>query len=122
MKISRIPACAAALALLGSLPLCVHAHAFLDHAEPKVGATLPASPPEVKIWFTQNVEPAFSLIEVQDASGKDVDNKDTHRDAKDKSLLIVSLAKLPPGKYSVVWHVISVDTHRTQGRFQFTVK
>ena len=122
MKIRQIPARAFALALLCSPPICAQAHAFLDHAEPKVGAALPASPAEVKIWFTQNVEPAFSVIEVDDASGKEVDNKDTHRNDKDKSLLIVSLPKLPPGKYTVVWHVVSVDTHRTQGRFQFTVK
>ena len=43
------------------------AHAFLDHAEPKVGSTVANSPTELKIWFTQNLEPAFSTLEVQDA-------------------------------------------------------
>jgi copper resistance protein C len=28
---------------------------------------------------------------------------------------------LAPGVYQVQWHVISVDTHRTQGNFSFTV-
>jgi copper resistance protein C len=98
------------------------AHAFLDHAEPKVGATIAKSPPILKLWFTQNIEPAFSLVQVRDARGKEVDKNDAHLDAKDKSLLIVSLSKLPAGTYTVVWHVVSVDTHRTQGSFKFTLK
>jgi methionine-rich copper-binding protein CopC len=98
------------------------AHAFLDHAEPKVGGTVTNSPPVIKIWFTQELEPVFSTIEVQDAQGNEVDKKDTHLDDKDKTLLIVSLPQLPDGTYTVTWHVTSVDTHRTQGHFEFTVK
>jgi methionine-rich copper-binding protein CopC len=98
------------------------AHAFLDHAEPKVGGTVTSSPAVIKIWFTQELEPAFSTIEVQDAQGNEVDKKDTRLDDKDKTLLIVSLPPLPDSTYTVTWHVTSVDTHRTQGHFEFTVK
>jgi copper resistance protein C len=98
------------------------AHAFLDHSDPQVGSTVTNSPAEVKIRFTQEVEPAFSSIEVKDAQGKEVDKKDPHVDAKDKSLLEISLPQLPAGTYTVIWHVVSVDTHRTQGRFEFTIK
>ena len=98
------------------------AHAFLDHAEPKVGSTITNSPTEIKIWFTQDLEPAFSSVEVQDAQGQEVDKKDAHLDDKDKSLFIVSLPPLPNGTYTVIWHAVSVDTHRTQGRFEFTIK
>jgi methionine-rich copper-binding protein CopC len=98
------------------------AHAFLDHAEPKVGSTVTNSPPEIKIWFTQNLEPAFSKLEVQDAQGKEVDKKDAHLDGKDKSLFLVSLPQLPAGTYTVIWHAVSVDTHKTQGTFHFTIK
>ena len=28
---------------------------------------------------------------------------------------------LPPGVYTVNWHAVSVDTHHTQGSFNFTV-
>jgi len=34
-------------------------------------------------------------------------------------LLTVSLPKLKPGKYKVVWRVVSVDTHVTTGNFTF---
>lgn len=100
----------------------VWAHAFLDHSAPKVGSTVTNAPIEVKIWFTQEVESAFSSIEVKNAQGKEVDKKDVQVDAKDKSLLEVSLPQLPTGTYTVIWHVVSVDTHRTQGHFEFTVK
>jgi methionine-rich copper-binding protein CopC len=44
------------------------AHAFLDHAEPRVGKV--ASPPhEVTLWFTQKLEPAFSGVTVTNAAG-----------------------------------------------------
>src|SRR5579859_1106440 len=98
------------------------AHAFLDHADPKVGSTVTSAPTEVKIWFTQELEPTFSTIEVRDVQNQQVDKKDTHLDDKDKTLLIVSLSALPPGTYTVAWHVVSVDTHKTQGHFEFTIK
>jgi hypothetical protein len=97
------------------------AHAFLDHADPKVGSTVTNAPTEVRIWFTQNIEPVFSSVIVQDDKGKEVDKRDMRQDDKDKSLLIVHVPPLPDGTYTVVWHVVSVDTHRTQGRFKFTI-
>ena len=33
----------------------------------------------------------------------------------------VSLKSLSPGTYRVRWHVLSVDTHKTEGSFTFTV-
>ena len=105
-----------------ALPATVWAHAFLDRSDPQVGSSLTNAPSEVKVWFTQELEPAFSSIVVQDAQGQEVDKKDRHLDAKNKSLLEISLPPLPAGTYTVIWHVVSVDTHRTQGRFKFTIK
>jgi len=98
------------------------AHAFLDHAEPRVGSAISQAPSDVRIWFTQAVEPAFSRIEVFDAGGKRVDGKDAHVDPGDHHILIISLPRLAAGTYKVSWRVVSVDTHRTQGDFKFTVK
>lgn len=97
------------------------AHAFPDHAAPAAGSTLAQAPTEVRIWFTQKLEPAFSSVEVLDANGARVDQGDAKVDAQDASLLHVSLKPLPPGTYKVVWHVVSVDTHATNGDFGFTV-
>ena len=51
-----------------------HAHAFLDHAEPRVGNKVASPPREVTLWFTQKLEPAFSSVTVTNAAGERVDS------------------------------------------------
>lgn len=99
----------------------VHAHAFLDHAEPRVGSTVHAAPAEIKIWFTQEIEQAFSSINVRDAKGERMNSADSRVDPTDHTLLRVPLGALPPGIYKVVWRVVSVDTHVSEGDFVFHV-
>ena len=99
----------------------VSAHAFLEHSDPPVGGKVHSAPAAVRIWFTEAIEPAFSSIEVFDATGKQVDKKDTHSDRSNRSVLQVSLRRLGPGTYKVVWRVVSVDTHRTNGNFTFQI-
>ena len=97
------------------------AHAFPDHAVPAVGGTVAQSPPEIRIWFSQKLEPAFSTIEVLDGAGTRVDKDDASVDVQDSTVLRVSLKALVPGKYKVVWRVVSTDTHKTTGDFSFTL-
>jgi copper resistance protein C len=107
------------IALTGVAP--VEAHAFLMDAEPAVGSTVQKSPSEVRIRFTENIEPAFSSIQVFDASGKEVDKRDLNLDRSDHALLHASLPRLGVGIYKVVWRVVSVDTHVTNGNFTFRI-
>jgi copper resistance protein C len=99
----------------------LEAHAFLERAEPAVGSTVQTSPGEVRIWFTENIEAALSTIRVFDAYGKEVDKRDVHLDRGHQSLLRLSLPQLGAGTYKVVWRVVSVDTHVTNGNFTFRV-
>ncbi|HXZ21883.1 MAG TPA: copper resistance protein CopC [Pseudolabrys sp.] len=100
-------------------PRIAAAHAFLDHASPRVGNTVSA-PREVMLWFTQKLEPAFSSIEVQNEQGASVTaGKATV--IGDRNQMRVSLKPLSPGTYKVIWRVLSVDTHRTEGNFNFRV-
>ncbi len=98
-----------------------HAHAFLDSAVPRVGSTVRYAPPEVVLTFTQGVEPAFSRLEVTDQAGTHQETGAAHTQGSDSAKLAVGVGKLAPGTYVVTWHVTSVDTHKTQGRFPFTV-
>ena len=95
------------------------AHAFVDHAEPAVGSQIHGAPTQVKIWFTEKLEPALSKIQVFDTSGLEVDKRDVKIDQSNAALLTVSLPELKPGKYKVVWRAVSVDTHVTTGNFTF---
>ena len=99
----------------------LEAHAFLKDANPGVGSTIQTSPSEVRIRFTENIEPAVSSVQVLDASGTEVDKRDLHLDRSDHALLHISLPQLGVGTYKVVWRVVSVDTHVTNGNFTFRV-
>ncbi|HEY3179020.1 MAG TPA: copper resistance CopC family protein [Casimicrobiaceae bacterium] len=112
--------------LVTSLAACiacstVRAHAFLDHAAPAVGSTVRTPPAQVRLWFTQQLEPAFSTVRVLDRSGRRVDRGDAKVDAGNATVLQVSVPTLAPGRYRVVWRVLSVDTHVTEGDFTFDV-
>jgi methionine-rich copper-binding protein CopC len=110
----------AALVAIGASPAA--SHAFLDHAEPGVGSTLTVAPAQIKIWFTEALEPAFSTIAVTDEGGGDVGQGKAKLDAADPRLLELGLKTLAPGTYRVKWRVISVDTHQTEGDYTFMVK
>jgi copper resistance protein C len=97
----------------------IEAHAFLKDAEPAVGSTVQPSPNEVRIRFTEKIEPSFSSIQVFDASGKQIDKGDTHADPASRALLHLSLPPLKAATYKVVWRVMSVDMHVTKGDFTF---
>jgi copper resistance protein C len=94
------------------------AHAFLDHATPLVGSTVPTAPSQVVLTFTQNLEPAFSSVEVTDGSGARVD---AGKAAVSGNTMQIGLKTLSAGTYRVRWHALSVDTHTTEGSFIFHV-
>ncbi len=98
------------------------AHAFLDHAMPPVGATLAVSPPILRLFFTQQIEPLFSGVEVATAAGSPVKIGPAAVDPANPAALLVPLPRLAPGRYRVIWHVVSVDTHRTEVSYQFTIQ
>jgi methionine-rich copper-binding protein CopC len=97
-------------------------HAFPDHSDPKVGATISAPPERVRIWFDSDIEPVFSSLMVHDASGRMVDKRDSRVDPANAALLEVSVPKLPPGTYRVIWNVVARDGHRTNGEYTFVIK
>jgi len=95
------------------------AHAFLKHASPGAGAVVANAPKEIALEFSEPLEPAFSGIEVSDTAGHNVEAARTV--IQDGSMHVV-LNPLPAGSYRVVWRAVSVDSHRTEGSYSFTVK
>lgn len=98
--------------------MAAHAHAHLDHTVPAVGSTVTTAPPDLTLWFTQNLEPAFSTVQVTDANGARVDDGAA---AIAGNTMHIGLKPLNAGTYKVHWHAVSVDTHTTEGDFPFTV-
>jgi methionine-rich copper-binding protein CopC len=111
----------AAVTIVAAAAAPALAHAFLQAASPKAGSHLSAPPKEVRISFSEAVEPAFSKITVQGPPG--FGGASPARPAGDARTLAAPLrAPVPAGAYVVRWRAVSVDSHVTQGTFQFEVK
>ena len=109
---------AAALLLI---PAAASAHALLRESTPAVGSTVHASPQNLTLLYTEGVEPAFTTVIVTNAGGAHFEAAKPQPSADDPRQITVPLKPLPPGTYTVDWHATSVDTHKTQGHFSFTV-
>jgi methionine-rich copper-binding protein CopC len=97
------------------------AHAQLEKATPAVGGTV-ASAREIRLEFSEGVEPKFTKVSLTGPSGA-VPLGARNTEAGNQAVLIVPISKsLPAGDYKVHWQAVSVDTHHTQGTFEFTVK
>lgn len=121
MSMKRRVLALAAMLAAGS-PVAVRAHAFLDHAVPPVGGTVGAAPKEVRLYFNEAVEPLFSGVELAGGDGQAIATTPAAIAPGDRTQLILPLPPLQPGKYRVRWHVVSVDTHRTEGDFTFEIR
>src|SRR3989442_3384782 len=95
------------------------AHAVLDRAEPRVGSTVRTAPADVKLWFTERLEPAFSRVQVVDEAGERVDRADRAVDPSHPRLLRTKLVPLAARRYRVLWRVLSVESPVTEGDFAF---
>jgi copper resistance protein C len=103
-------------------PPPARAHAFPDHADPRVGSIVNPSPPEVRIWFDGEIEPVFSTIRVENENKQRIDRGDGGVSPQDNRLLAVRIPPLTSGKYRVYWSVVARDGHRTEGDYPFKVK
>jgi methionine-rich copper-binding protein CopC len=111
--------------LIATLPVWVSgpaaAHAFLDSATPGVGSTVKPTD-TISLRYTEGVEPAFSKVTVAPDGGDPLAADKPALDPGNPTVLVLHVAApLAPGKYRVNWHVVSVDTHQTEGSFTFTV-
>jgi methionine-rich copper-binding protein CopC len=98
------------------------AHAQLEKATPPVGGTV-ASATEIRLTFSEGVEPRFSGVTLTAPGGANVPLGAAKTEPGNQAVLIVPITKaLAAGAYTVHWHAVSVDTHHTQGTFEFTVK
>ena len=99
------------------------AHAHLKASEPAANAHVAASPQALTLTFTEDVEPAFSGVTLLDAHQQSIGSEKAQLDASQHNRLILPLrAPLRPGNYQVDWHVLSVDSHKTQGSYRFSLK
>src|SRR5690606_13567984 len=98
------------------------AHANLIQSDPPANAVLPDPPQEIRLWFTEPLEPDFSQITLRDQAGSPLDSFSSFIDTADAKQMVVPIDHLPDGLYTVSWRVVSTaDGHSTEGSFSFTV-
>lgn len=119
--VSRALICTFAL-----LPVCfaagqAQAHAQLESANPSVGGAVAGSPSTVRLEFSEGVEARYSHVSITGPGGTVPVSSPSNGGGK-SSLVVKVGRKLQPGSYHVSWSVVSVDTHKTQGSFSFTVR
>ena len=97
------------------------AHAHLKCANPADRAIVSTSPMALTLDFTEGLNLAFSGVNLQDASGSQVQPGKAQLSNGDKTLTVPLQSALRPGDYTVKWHVLSADGHKTDGSYSFTV-
>lgn len=98
------------------------AHALLVKAEPPRRAVLAKAPTQVQLWFNEEIEDAYSSLVVLDAGKHPVSEVKFQLAPNDRKSIVLPLPELAPGKYSVKFRVLSVDSHVVESSFGFTVK
>lgn len=106
-----------AAALLGAIAPA-SAHDAAESTSPTAGATVPTPPEKVSVTFNKNPLALGSQIVVNDAAG--INWADGGVEIVDN----VASQKLKPGApagvFTVVWRVVSSDSHPIEGSYTFT--
>src|SRR5262245_53879641 len=87
-----------AVLLLGGTVRQASAHALYEKSQPTSGGQLD-TPGQIQVWFTEDVEPSFSKIQVLDTGRRAVDLGDSNAALGTGKALVVSVPKLPDGTY-----------------------
>ena len=112
-----------ALLLTASLGIAVaDAHPRLEISNPAGGAVLKTPPKEIRMHFSEALIPIFTGLELKDTHGKSMPTgKGALAGGDDRTLVVPLGTRLAPGAYTVVWHAVSVDTHRVSGSYAFRI-
>ncbi|MGG8094219.1 CopC domain-containing protein YobA [Klebsiella aerogenes] len=99
------------------------AHAHLQQQIPAADSTVSVSPQALTLTFSEGVELSFSGVTLSGPQNKPVATGKLARSDGNKAQLTLPVNEpLAAGEYTVEWHVVSVDGHKTKGQYHFSVK
>ena len=102
-------------------PAAAWAHAALLHTVPEASRTVNTQPAQVRLSYSEPIEPRFAIVSVTDAAGRQVTSGAPQRAPGSPQTLVTPLRRVPQGWYLVFWRVISADGHPVRGAFTFAV-
>lgn len=97
------------------------AHAHLKTAVPAADSTVKAAPSELGLTFSEGLNLKFSGVKITGPNKAAVKTGEAMLMDKDATLMVPVTGKLTPGKYTVEWHALSTDGHKTNGTYSFTI-
>lgn len=98
------------------------AHAHLKSSVPADKAVVKTSPTELDLTFSEELNLKFTGIKVTGPGNKAVKTDDAMLMDGGKALMVSVSDTLAAGTYTVEWHALSADGHKTKGKYTFTVK
>jgi methionine-rich copper-binding protein CopC len=110
----------AALAALIATPAFAHAH--LLQATPADKAVVTAAPSALTLDFSEGVQLKFTGIVVTGPASATVATGTASVSSDGKTLTVPLSGALQPGVYTIAWHALAADGHKTHGTYSFTVK
>jgi copper transport protein len=92
-------------------------------SSPGAGEVVPASPPQLRLVFSEPIEPRYTSLDLLDPVGSTLLLGVGSVDPTDEHVLIADLARpLPDGSYTVDWRAVSAaDGHSTSGFITFGI-
>ncbi|HUF07062.1 MAG TPA: copper resistance protein CopC [Candidatus Binatia bacterium] len=98
------------------------AHAQLVASTPGAGTTVPESPTEIRLIFSEPLEAQVTSLDVVTEDGTIVLSRAGEIDPDDPYALVVDDPALPDGVYSLTWRTLSqTDGHTAEGFLTFGV-
>jgi len=118
----RVVAYLLLFALTGVVTQEAYAHAYLLSTEPPLGSALQRSPGQLRLSFSEPLDPRFSSFVLYDQHGKQLRRLTPLLRSGGIQAELLLRPPLPSGAYTLVWRAVSAsDGHLTQGIFPFTV-
>ncbi|KAA0699985.1 Cu resistance protein [Neorhizobium sp. P12A] len=97
------------------------AHAELTTSSPADGSSVSASPTELDLSFSEALNLNFSGLTITGSDKSAIETGDPMLMDGDKVLIVPVSQTLSAGAYTVYWHVLSTDGHKSSGSYSFTV-
>lgn len=109
------------LAALSTRPATVWAHATLVRSAPGQNAVLAVAPTQIRLWFSEPIDPTARALEVRGPDGRRIDVGRASVAQDNDSEMVGAIHAVRNGTYVVRWKVISADTHVVSDTFEFSV-
>ncbi|MDV7136789.1 copper resistance CopC/CopD family protein [Williamsia muralis] len=97
------------------------AHATLLETTPPDGSVVAQVPPEVELRYDETVSTSLGAVKILAPDGSRMDSGDASLRDDGKTVVQTLSANLTPGTYTILWRVLSEDTHSIFGASTFSV-